>query len=283
MHTAVPVTDSLHQAGVLSNRAPSTLSKVRHQDTGLTRKYPHTLLDELQMHEKKRAPPKTLTRASSTVAEEQKPLNPPARMIEADITLLQPALRQLYCTEWRVCAARYFAVLTVHGPGSKRGEIDVSSTIRQLIVDNNAAGAAQRLRRGHAGTGWVASRASSWRWETRRQAGTLNEAVTRTPSAPDTEEELVRGPIRELSKWRALVTLCAVNHPRGLTCGCNQVIDIEAQLVHFGIRRLQRCSVCSGDKAASYDVPGCASAGPECVIKRAAMNIASGAIAAATS
>ena len=140
------------------------------------------------MHEKKRAPPKTPTRDSSTVAEEQKPLNPPARVIEADITLLQPALRQLYCTEWPVCAARYFAVLTVHGPGSKRGEIDVSSAIRQLIVDNNAAGAAQRLRRGHAGTGWVASRASSWRWETRRQAGTLNEAVTRTPSAPDTEE-----------------------------------------------------------------------------------------------
>jgi len=172
----------------LSNRAPSTLGKVRHQDARLTRKYPDTLLDELQMHEKKRAPPKTPTRDSSTVAEEQKPLNPPARVIEADITLLQPALRQLYCTEWRVCAARYFAVLTVHGPGSKRGEIDVSSAIRQLIVDNNAAGAAQRLRRGHAGTGWVTSRASSWRWETRRQAGTLNEAVTRTPSAPDTEE-----------------------------------------------------------------------------------------------
>ena len=100
-------------------------------------------------------------------------------MIEADITrLLQPALRQFHRAEWRVCSARDFAVLTVHGPGSKRGEIDVSSTIRQLIVDNNAAGAAQRLRRGHAGTGWVASRASSWRWETRCQAGTLNEAVS---------------------------------------------------------------------------------------------------------
>ena len=87
-------------------------------------------------------------------------------MINASTTrLLQPALRQLYRAEWRVCAARCFAVLTVHGPGSKRGEIDVSSTIRQLIVDNNAAGAAQRLRRGHAGTGWVAGRASSWRWE----------------------------------------------------------------------------------------------------------------------
>ena len=187
MHTAVPVTDSL-QPGWRFEQSCPTLGKVRHQDTGLA-SIRHTLLDELQMHEKKRAPPKTLTRDSSTVAEEQKPLNPPARMIEADITpLLQPDLRQLYCAEWRVCAARYFAVLTVHGPGSKRGEIDVSSAIRQLIVDNNAAGAAQRLRRGHAGTGWVTSRASSWRWETRRQAGTLNEAVTRTPSAPDTEE-----------------------------------------------------------------------------------------------
>jgi hypothetical protein len=38
----------------LSNRAPSTLGKVRHQDARLTRKYPDTLLDELQMHEKKR-------------------------------------------------------------------------------------------------------------------------------------------------------------------------------------------------------------------------------------
>jgi len=61
------------------------------------------------------------------------------------------------------------------------------------------------------------------------------------------------------------------------------MVDIESQLVHFGIRRVQLCCAGSGDEAASYDVPGCASAGPECVIKCAAMNIASGAIAAATS
>ncbi|HXE13546.1 MAG TPA: hypothetical protein VN633_15580, partial [Bryobacteraceae bacterium] len=71
----------------MSNRAPSTLGKVRHQDTGWA-SIRHTLLDELQMHEKKRARPKALTRDSPTVAEERKPLNPPARISETNTTRL---------------------------------------------------------------------------------------------------------------------------------------------------------------------------------------------------